>query len=84
MHVKKGDKVKILIGKDRGKTGAILLALPEMDKVVVEGVNMFKKHRKGEEILERPMPIHVSNVAKTKAPESASTSKSSSGTKTKK
>lgn len=84
MHVKKGDKVRVLIGKDRGKTGSVLVALPKEQKVVVEAVNMFKKHRKGEEIIERPMPIHVSNVAKNKAPKPASTSKSSPKTKAKK
>jgi large subunit ribosomal protein L24 len=69
MHVKKGDKVKILTGKDKGKTGAILRALPKENKVVVEGVALSKRHRKkvgnqSGRIVERPMPIHVSNVAK--------------------
>lgn len=43
MKLKKGDNVKILSGKDRGKIGPVLRALPEMEKIVVEGLNMFKK-----------------------------------------
>ncbi|AXI07604.1 50S ribosomal protein L24 [Oceanobacillus zhaokaii] len=68
MHVKKGDKVKVLSGKDRGKTGTILEAYPKKDRVLVEGVNMVKKHAKPSQenpqggILELEAPIHVSNV----------------------
>jgi large subunit ribosomal protein L24 len=67
MHVKKGDKVKILSGKDKGKTGVIERALPRVDKVIVEGVAVAKRHVKGRagqvgHIAERPRPIHVSNV----------------------
>jgi large subunit ribosomal protein L24 len=69
MHVKKGDKVKVLTGKDKGKTGTIVRALPKEDRVVVEGVAIAKRHQKGRagevgRIVERPRPIHVSNVAK--------------------
>lgn len=69
MHVKKGDKVKVITGKDKGKTGEVVRAFPKMDKVVVDGVAVAKRHVKGREgqvgrIVERPMPIHVSNVAK--------------------
>ncbi len=71
MKIKKGDKVKVIAGKDKGHTGTVTLALPKEDKVIVEGVNMKKKHqkprgrnaRKGQ-IVEKAMPIHVSNVAK--------------------
>ncbi|RDW21840.1 50S ribosomal protein L24 [Oceanobacillus arenosus] len=68
MHVKKGDKVKVLSGKDRGKTGTILEAYPKKDRVLVEGVNMVKKHAKPSQdnpqggILDIEAPIHVSNV----------------------
>jgi large subunit ribosomal protein L24 len=67
MHVKKGDNVEILAGKDKGKTGKILRALPREDKVVVEGVNMkkvFQKAKKGvkAEMIDKTFPIHVSNV----------------------
>lgn len=69
MHVKKGDKVKIITGKDKGKVGTIARAIPQEDRVVVEGVAIAKRHIKGRQgqvgrIVERPMPIHVSNVAK--------------------
>ena len=69
MHVKKGDKVKVITGKDKGKVGVIVRALPSEDRVVVEGVAVAKRHVKGRQgqvghIVERPMPIHVSNVAK--------------------
>lgn len=70
LHVKKGDTVKILAGKDRGKEGKIMRSLPSEEKVVVEGINLMKKHQRarkqGEKggIFEKPMPIHVSNVKK--------------------
>lgn len=68
MHVKKGDKVKVLSGKDRGKEGVILEAFPKNDRVLVEGVNMVKKHAKPSQenpqggILDIEGAIHVSNV----------------------
>lgn len=46
MKLHKGDNVKVLSGKDRGKTGTILRALPEDDKIVIEGLNVFKKRSK--------------------------------------
>lgn len=68
MHIKKGDIVKILTGKDKGKTGKVLKAFPKLDKVLVEGVNIYKKHeharkegQKGQ-VVERSVPIQVSNV----------------------
>ncbi len=69
MHVKKGDTVRVLTGKDKGKTGTIVRALPKEDRVVVDGVAIVKRHRKGVQgevgrIVERPRPIHVSNVQK--------------------
>jgi large subunit ribosomal protein L24 len=70
MHVKKDDKVKVLSGKDKGKTGAVVKALPKENKVIVSGVNVLKVHQKpkrsGEkgQIIEKAMPIDVSNVAK--------------------
>lgn len=68
MHVKKGDKVKVLSGKDRGKEGVILEVFPKKQRVIVEGVNMVKKHAKPSQdnpqggILNIEAPIHVSNV----------------------
>lgn len=70
MHVKKGDKVVVLAGKDAGKTGEIVKAMPKESKVIVSGINKMKRHvrptranQKGQ-IVEREMPIHASNVAK--------------------
>ncbi|BAC12086.1 50S ribosomal protein L24 [Oceanobacillus iheyensis HTE831] len=68
MHVKKGDKVKVLSGKDRGKEGTVLEAFPKNERVLVEGVNMVQKHAKPSQenpqggILNIEAPIHVSNV----------------------
>lgn len=68
MHVKKGDKVMVISGKDKGKTGNILAAFPKQDRVLVEGVNIVKKHAKPSQlnpqggILSQEAPIHVSNV----------------------
>lgn len=70
MKVKKGDKVKILAGNDKGKTGTILTAFPAISKVIVDGVNVVKRHRKAKKqgekgtIVEMSAPIHVSNVKK--------------------
>ncbi|MCB9805706.1 50S ribosomal protein L24 [Candidatus Nomurabacteria bacterium] len=69
MKIKKGDNVIVLAGKDKGKTGKVLRSLPSLDKVIVEGVNVVKKHQKSRqqgkagEIIDRTLPIHVSNVA---------------------
>lgn len=68
MHVKKGDKVKVLTGKDRGKEGVVLQVFPKKERVLVEGVNMIKKHAKPSQenpqggILNIEAPIHISNV----------------------
>ncbi|WP_099222919.1 MULTISPECIES: 50S ribosomal protein L24 [Listeria] len=68
MHVKKGDKVKVITGKDKGKEGKVLAAFPKKDRVIVEGINMVKKHTKPSNInpqggiLNVEAPIHVSNV----------------------
>lgn len=68
MKIKKGDQVEVISGKDRGKRGVVLRVFPERDKVLVEGVNIVKRHRKAKterekgERLEMPAPIHVSNV----------------------
>ncbi len=69
MHVKKGDKVKIISGKDKGKTGTIVRSIPKEGKIVVEGVAIAKRHVRGRagqigRVVERPMPIDASNVVK--------------------
>lgn len=68
MHVKKGDKVMVISGKDKGKTGVILAAFPKQSRVLVEGVNVVKKHAKPSQvnpqggIISHEAPVHVSNV----------------------
>jgi large subunit ribosomal protein L24 len=68
MLIKKGDKVQVITGKDKNKTGVVLEALPKQDRVIVEGVNIRKKHTKPSQmnqqggIVEFEAPIHVSNV----------------------
>ena len=68
MKVKVGDNVKVLTGKDKGKEGKVLYTLRKKDRVVVEGVNIVKKHVKPNRtnetggILEIEAPIHISNV----------------------
>lgn len=78
MKIKKGDKVIVMAGKYKGKNGEILRAIPEDNTVVIDGVNIAKRHKKNKatgskgEIVEMAMPIHVSNVMledpKTKKP----------------
>ncbi len=69
LKIKKGDRVRVLSGKDRGKEGVVMRSLPAAGKVIVEGVNMAKKHAKPTRttmqggIIDKDMPIDVSNVA---------------------
>jgi len=67
--IKKGDDVIVKVGKDNGKRGTVLRVLPEVDKLVVENVNVVKKHTKPNPqagvtggIVEKEMPVDVSNV----------------------
>jgi len=68
MKIKKDDNVIVIAGKDKGKTGKVVHALPRLDRVVVEGVNVRKVHKKKTkkegkgQIVEVTMPVHVSNV----------------------
>ena len=68
MKVKVNDNVKIIAGKDKGKEGKVIKTLKKIDKVVVEGINIAKKHVKPDAqgnnggIVEVERPIHVSNV----------------------
>lgn len=70
MKIKKGDNVIVLAGASKGKKGKVLKAIPSLNKVIVEGVNIKRKAHKARnkgdksQILEVPMPIHASNVAK--------------------
>jgi len=78
MKIKKGDKVIVIAGKDRGKSGTVLHVFLDRESVIVEDLNMRKRHQKARkqgqvgQIIECPVPIHVSNVSlidpKTKKP----------------
>jgi large subunit ribosomal protein L24 len=68
LHVKTGDEIVIIAGAEKGKRGKIIAVLPKTDRVIVEGINLIKKHvRKSQQypegaILEREGTVHVSNV----------------------
>lgn len=68
MHVRKGDTVQVITGKDKGKVGEILTVLPKKSQVIVEGVNMRTKHMKPQQegesgqIVTQEAPVHSSNV----------------------
>lgn len=72
MHIKKDDKVIVLTGKDKGKTGTVTKSIPKEGRVIVSGVNVLKVHQKprrsGEkgQIVDKTMPINASNVKKAK------------------
>lgn len=67
-HIRKGDEVLVRTGKDRGKTGEVLQVVPEKDAVIVEGINVVKRHARQQSqnqpggIVEKEAPVHVSNV----------------------
>ncbi|MFH1611826.1 MAG: 50S ribosomal protein L24 [bacterium] len=68
MKIKKGDTVLIISGKDRGRKGKVLQSLPKLNKIVVEGINIIKKHRRPRnerekgQVVELAKPISISNV----------------------
>ncbi|MBI5661595.1 MULTISPECIES: 50S ribosomal protein L24 [Ignavibacterium] len=68
MKIKKNDTVMVIAGNDRGKTGKVLKVFPKESRVIVEGINLRKRHTKPSQrnpqggILEKEAPIHVSNV----------------------
>lgn len=72
-HVKKGDEVVVIAGKEKGKSGKIIAVLTDKQRVVVEGLQMIKKHTKKSQqhpngaIIEREGSIHISNVKKAVA-----------------
>lgn len=68
LHVKKGDVIRVLTGKDKGKTGKVIKTLPKDNQVIVEGINVYKKHvrprtqqEKGQTVMV-PRPMSVANV----------------------
>ncbi len=68
LKIKKGDQVVILSGEDKGKTGEVVKAMPKESKVVVQGINLVKRHQKPSQttpggIVTKEAPIDVSNVA---------------------
>ncbi len=68
LKIKKGDQVVILSGDDKGKTGEVVKAMPSENKVVVQGINLVKRHTKPSQtnpggIVTKEAPINVSNVA---------------------
>jgi large subunit ribosomal protein L24 len=69
MKIRKGDRVQVLSGKDRGSTGEVSRVFPETNRVIVEGVNVAKKHQRQTStrlkggIIDKDMPIHASTVA---------------------
>ena len=69
MKLKKGDRVRVLTGKDVGKEGEITRVIVERNRVIVDGVNVAKRHQRATKatmqggIIDKDMPIHVSNVA---------------------
>ena len=68
MKILKGDQVKVLLGKDKGRTGQVYLCFPKKGQVLVKGLNIFKKHLKASQnqaggIVEKEAPIFVSKLA---------------------
>lgn len=68
MRIKKGDQVIVITGRDKGKTGEVIKSMPKENKVIVQGINLVKRHTKPTQesaggIVSKEAPIHVSNVA---------------------
>lgn len=69
MKIRKGDEVEVLAGKDVGRTGVVSRVIPSEDRLIVDGINMVKKHQKPTRqtmqggIIDKELPIHISNVA---------------------
>lgn len=68
MHIRKNDMVMVIAGNARGKSGKVLKVFPDLDRVIVEGVNIIKRHTRPNQrnpqggIIQKEAPIHVSNV----------------------
>ena len=68
MHIRKGDSVMVIAGNARGKTGKVLKVYPERERVIVEGVNIIKRHTRPNQrnpqggIVQKEAPVHMSNV----------------------
>jgi len=81
MHVKKGDTVLVLAGNDKGKSGKVTKTFPKLGLVLVEGINLHKKHQKPRregqkgQIIDKQFPVHASNVVNTAAKKKGSKKK---------
>jgi large subunit ribosomal protein L24 len=68
MHIRKGDTVMVIAGNARGKTGKVLKVYPDRERVIVEGVNIIKRHTRPNQrnpqggIIQKEAPVHMSNV----------------------
>lgn len=69
LHIKKNDQVKVLAGRDRGKTGRVLVVLPQKNRAIVENINTIRRHTRPNPqrnikggIVERESPVHLSNL----------------------
>ena len=67
LHIKKGDRVMVIAGDDKGETGEVLEVFPKKNRAIVENLNMAKKHKKPTQdnpggIIDMPAPIHLSNL----------------------
>lgn len=68
LKIKKGDKVAVITGKDKGKQGEVISVLPKVNKAIVSGINIVKKHTKASRdseggIISKEMPIQISNIS---------------------
>ena len=68
LKLKKGDNVLVISGKDKGKTGSIISIFPKVNKAIIKGVNIVKKHQKPSKqsaggIVEKELAVHLSNLA---------------------
>ena len=69
MKIRKGDRVRVLTGKDRGREGEVSRVIPSRNKVIIEGMNVAKRHQKSTRetmqggIIDKAMPVEASNVA---------------------
>jgi large subunit ribosomal protein L24 len=66
--IRKGDKVVVLAGKDKGRTGEVIRMMPKDDQAIVRGINMVRRHQRQSQtqeggIISKEAPIHVSNIA---------------------
>jgi large subunit ribosomal protein L24 len=68
MKIRKGDRVVVLTGRDKGKTGSVLRMFPKDERVIVQGVNIVKRHTRADRasaggIIDKEAPVHISNIA---------------------